>query len=105
MTMTENVIRITIELVETGERRAYARRDAWTLAALIAANDRGVTPIERPAPRWSEYVRRLRRSGLIIETMTEAHGGPYRGHHGRYVLRTVVKVIAMERAANDNAPR
>jgi alkylation response protein AidB-like acyl-CoA dehydrogenase len=98
--MTEAVTRIVVRDDATGLCYTFTRRDAWTLAALVAANDKGVTPIERPAPRWSEYVRRLRKAGLIIETIPEKHGGPYSGTHGRYVLRTKLTVLA-----NDNAPR
>ncbi|MGL5362988.1 MAG: winged helix domain-containing protein [Bosea sp. (in: a-proteobacteria)] len=78
---------------------SFAGRDAWTLARLIEAGDKGVTPLERPAPRWSEYVRRLRRAGLTIETITEKHGGPYSGHHGRYVLRSAITVLRSKVAA------
>ena len=40
--------------------REVKGRYAWTLAQLVAAGERGVTPIERPAPRWSHYVFWLR---------------------------------------------
>jgi alkylation response protein AidB-like acyl-CoA dehydrogenase len=94
--MTDAVTRIVVREEVTGHCHTFTRRDAWTLAALVAANDKGVTPIERPAPRWSEYVRRLRKAGLVIETIPEKHGGPYKGTHGRYVLRSVVTVIHSE---------
>jgi hypothetical protein len=97
--MTESVLELTIMDTATGQRMGFAGRDAWTLAPLIEAGEMGVTPLERPAPRWSEYVRRLRRAGLMIETVTEKHGGPYSGHHGRYVLRTAVTVIRSKVAA------
>lgn len=67
-------------------------RMLWALRALMAAGPNGVTPIERPAPRWSAYVHKLRRMGLVIETIPEEHGGPFPGTHGRYVLRTVVAI-------------
>ena len=66
-------------------------RDAWALDQLIAAGRKGCTPIERPAPRWSAYVHRLRELGVPIETNWESHGGPYAGKHGRYVLRADVQ--------------
>ncbi|MFG1278257.1 winged helix domain-containing protein [Xanthobacter autotrophicus] len=72
-------------------------RVAWTLAHLLQAGERGCTPIERPAPRWSDYVFKLRKAGLTVETIDEAHGGSYSGTHARYVLRTPVEVIAEER--------
>jgi len=86
---------IVIELprLDGHERIALSGRVAWTLLALIAAGDRGVTPIERPAPRWSDYVHRLRSFGVDIETIREPHGGPFPGEHGRYVLRSQVRVV------------
>lgn len=68
-------------------------RVAWTLSHLIQAGDHGVTPIERPAPRWSDYVFKLRKAGVTVETLDEAHGGSYSGTHARYVLRSSVEVI------------
>lgn len=61
-------------------------RDRWALEALIAAGPRGCTPITAPAPRWAAYVHNLRGLGVAIYTITEAHGGPFAGHHARYVL-------------------
>lgn len=65
-------------------------RDAWALDRLREAGPRGCTPIDQPAPRWSAYVHNLRGLGVPIETVTEAHGGEFAGHHGRYVLRAKV---------------
>jgi len=65
-------------------------RDAWALQELMAAGERGCTPIDRPGPRWSGYVHKLRRAGIAVETRTEAHGGAFAGHHARYVLRSRV---------------
>ena len=63
-------------------------RFRWTLERLIEAGDKGCTPIEQPAPRWSHYVWILRHEhGLNIETLEEKHGGPFPGRHARYVLR------------------
>lgn len=75
-------------------------RDAWALLNLIRAGERGCTPIDVPGPRWSHYVYKLRRAGFVIETIEEAHGGPFAGHHARYVLRSQVSVLSeMGRAA------
>lgn len=74
-------------------RRIHVRtkREAWALDALRSAGPTGCTPIDNPAPRWSGYVHRLRNNhNLNIETVTEPHGGEFRGHHARYVLRTTV---------------
>lgn len=74
-------------------------RDAWALDALLRAGERGVTPIERPAPRWSHYIFKLRKAGLVVETIDEPHSGAYAGHHARYVLRSAIEVLEEERAA------
>lgn len=65
-------------------------RDRWALEALMAARKTGVTPIRTPAPRWAAYIFNLRELGIRIDTITETHGGPFPGHHGRYVLRSAV---------------
>ena len=65
-----------------------AGREEWALSHLIAAGDRGCTPIDTPGPRWSDYVFKLKKRGIVIETVTEAHGGPFKGTHARYVLRS-----------------
>lgn len=90
--MPGEVIEIVAKIGERPPQR-FAGRFAWTLDALAKAGERGVTPIERPAPRWSHYVYRLRRDGVPIETVTERHGGAYSGNHARYVLRGPVQII------------
>lgn len=65
-------------------------RDRWALEALINAGDKGCTPIDTPGPRWSSYVYNLRGLGIPIETMSEPHGGSFKGTHARYVLRATV---------------
>lgn len=65
---------------------------AKALAALVAAGPRGVTALEVDswAYRLGAYVHSLRHDcGLAIETMREPHEG---GWHGRYVLRSPVRV-------------
>jgi hypothetical protein len=71
-----------------------AGREEWALSHLMAAGSHGCTPIDTPGPRWSDYVFRLRRRGIDIATITEAHGGPYAGHHARYVLRSKVERLS-----------
>lgn len=90
-----NLRAITIELdTDNGPHRmTFEGREAWALGQLMAAGERGVTPIHRPAPRWSHYIHMLRKAGLDIETIHEPHGGPFSGHHGRYVLRSMVKML------------
>lgn len=67
-------------------------RDAWALLSLLMVGPRGLTPISRPAPRWSHYVFKLRRAGIDVQTITEGHEGSFAGHHARYVLRDRVTV-------------
>lgn len=89
-------IYIVVE-AETGHGNVllcYSGRNAWALTNLIDAGERGCTPIDTPGPRWSAYVHNLRGDGLDIETITEPHGGPYKGTHARYVLRSSVSVIS-----------
>ena len=78
--------------LEDGTVKRYTGRQAWTLQQLVASGATGVTPIERPAPRWSDYVLHLRRSGLTIETIPEKHSGLFSGTHGRYVLHDKLKL-------------
>lgn len=65
-------------------------RDRWALECLMIAGAKGCTPIDRPGPRWSAYVFNLRALGLNIETVHEEHGGPFKGTHARYILRSTV---------------
>lgn len=65
-------------------------RDRWALECLIVAGDRGCTPIELPAPRWSTFIRHLRASGLKIDRLVEAQMNGNRGRRVRYVLRSHV---------------
>ncbi len=74
----------------------FRGRDAWALAELINAGAAGVTPIDRPAPRWSHSVWKLKRAGIVVETIHERHGGAFSGTHARYVLRSAVQVIEVQ---------
>jgi len=93
--MTRSVsLSIRVRIGESDGRVVNIRgREAWALRMLVAAGDRGCTPIEHPGPRWSGYVHDLRKLGLSIETVREAHGGPFPGAHARYVLRGSVTVL------------
>lgn len=84
---------ITVVIEGDTTPRTFKGRDAWALGNLIAAGERGCTPIDHPGPRWSHYVFKLRGGGLGIETIDERHAGPYAGSHARYVLRTLVTVV------------
>lgn len=73
-------------------------RNGWALAELVQAGGKGCTPIDNPAPRWSAYVHRLRHEyGLNIKTIHEGHGGPFPGNHARYVLKSRVRLVGIEK--------
>lgn len=72
----------------------FQGREAWALLQLVAAGVNGITPISRPAPRWSAYIRQLRLRGVGIRTVKERHGPPFAGQHGRYVLTMPVVVVS-----------
>ncbi len=95
--MTSAIRSITVHFNEA--TKTFEGRMAWALTELLAAGVNGCTPITHPGPRWSDYVLKLRRAGLNIETITEKHGGAYAGHHARYVLRTPVSVVELQEAA------
>lgn len=95
-----NIVKMEIRVGGAAGRTLNVKgRNAWALDALLRAGERGVTPIERPAPRWSHYVFKLREAGLIVETIDEPHAGTYSGYHARYVLRSAIEVLEEERAA------
>lgn len=87
-----------VELLASVDGRAAVTikgRYARCMHTLIQAGAKGVSPaIDDPMPRWSHYVFWLRsRFGVVIETVTEKHGGPYAGTHARYVLHSTVTVL------------
>ncbi|RMF11365.1 MAG: hypothetical protein D6763_03260 [Alphaproteobacteria bacterium] len=85
---------------EGGETRLTATgRNAWALMELYRAGKRGCTPIDNPGPRWSAYVHNLRRMGVNIATVHEAHKGPFPGTHARYVLESPIRIEAAEGGA------
>lgn len=85
--------RVIAKIEPDGGIHKVIGRDAWALQHLRRAGERGCTPIDTPGPRWSHYVFKLRRAGFLIETVEEPHGGPFSGHHARYVLRSKVSII------------
>ena len=89
--------RITIQWPD-GRRQMFHGREAWTLRHLVTAGPTGITTLEQPAPRWSHYVFKLRKAGLVITTDREPHGGSYPGSHGRYRLTTPVTIVAEDAA-------
>ena len=71
-------------------------RLAWMMQELVAAGDKGISPLHNPAPRASHYVMSFRRKGGIIETDTQRHGGAFPGVHGTYRLKSVVTIEQVE---------
>lgn len=84
---------VTFTLDDSPDDLTAIGRDGWMLLKLVKAGDAGVTSIENIGPRASHYVLKLRRMGVQIETKSESHGGVFAGSHGRYILRSKVKVV------------
>lgn len=94
MRATKCKIWVRARVLPDGEPVTIFGREAWCLRALVEAGEKGCTPISNPAPRWSAYVHDLRHKfGLVIETIHEAHAGPYAGSHARYVLHSEVVIL------------
>lgn len=88
--MPQNKSKFTILSEPKPRALELERRTAWALDVLRKAGDRGIKPLEHPAPRWSAYVATLRAHGIEIDSVREKHAGEFPGHHGRYVLRLKV---------------
>jgi hypothetical protein len=93
-----DVKRLVARIGDNGSERTFKGRTAWALNRLVTAGERGVTPIEHPGPRWSDYIFKLRRAGVPVETIDEKHGGTYSGSHARYRLLVPVEVVSTEMA-------
>jgi hypothetical protein len=87
------ILIVKAQIGEAGPVVKVRGRDAWALLELKAANDDGCTPIDHPGPRWSGYVHKLRKAGIIIATIRERHSGPFAGQHARYVLISIVTIL------------
>jgi hypothetical protein len=59
------ILVVKAQIGKTGPVVTVRGRDAWALLELKAANDNGSTPIDHPGPRWSGYVHKLRKAGII----------------------------------------
>lgn len=78
-----------------GREIELSGRCAWMAERLIEAGRRGVTTAELPpGVRVSDYIMKLRRRGLGIETRGERHGGQFPGRHGAYVLTSPVTILS-----------
>ncbi|GLQ25780.1 winged helix domain-containing protein [Sulfitobacter pacificus] len=87
-------IEVTL-LSEQPRTFALKGRLGWAMTQLVDAGPKGLTPITRPAPRWSAYVFDLRELGIPIETEMEPHEGSYPGHHARYRLACDAQVTVL----------
>ncbi len=96
-------LQITARILPDGPAFTLRGRDAWALLELIRVGEGGCTPLDTPGPRWSGYVYNLRRQGLVIETITESHGGQFAGHHARYVLHSPVQIVSRSDAMEGRA--
>jgi hypothetical protein len=75
-----------------GTTHSAKGRDAWAFWELIRAGAKGCTALDYPGARLSAYFHSLRTDyALPIETLHEAHDGPFKGVHRRYVLRAMVR--------------
>lgn len=91
--------KITVRVA--GRVREFVGRDGWALDRLIDAGQGGLTTaMLPPGVRFSQYVLKLRRAGIDVETRHESHGGIFSGRHGVYVLKT-----HCERVTPPNAER
>ena len=90
------ILIVRAKIGDDGPVITFRGRDAWALLQLRAANENGCTPIDNPGPRWSGYVHKLRKTGIVIETIREVHGGPFSGQHARYVLRSLITILSRE---------
>src|ERR1700682_5550448 len=77
------VVHLTVQRPD-GSTLDLKGREAWSLHELIRSGAAGCTPIDNPAPRWSDCIFKLRKRGLNVETIHEAHKGAFAGTHGRY---------------------
>jgi len=87
------ILVVKAQIGETGPVVTCADVTHGALLELKAANENGCTPIDHPGPRWSGYVHKLRRAGIIVETIREKHGGPFSGQHARDVLRSLISIL------------
>jgi hypothetical protein len=76
--MVDDVVKLHVRK-DGGSERILKGRVAWMLAELLRAGERGVTPIERPAPRMSDYALKLRGQGIVVKAIDERHGGARHG--------------------------
>jgi len=99
---TGNVVEVTAS-IDGKPQQTFVGRQAWAFSELVAAGETGCTPITTPGPRWSDYVFKLRRDGVSVETIDERHGGSFSGTHARYIVRSSVRLIEVVRESEARA--
>ncbi|MBZ0216945.1 MAG: hypothetical protein K8F25_10365 [Fimbriimonadaceae bacterium] len=92
----EKIKSLSVRRLDTDEVLSTKGRESWALAQLIVTGPKGFTTLERPAPRTAHYVHLLRKHGLPVQTIEEAHGGTYRGTHARYRLDVPLAILDAE---------
>jgi hypothetical protein len=80
---------------EGGEAREIkvTRRIAWCLHELVRAGTQGITSLSYAGARLSHYIFCLRRQGIVIDVAREPNIGAFGGTHGRYRLKSRVRII------------
>lgn len=101
---TGPVVEVTAS-VDGKPPQTFHGRQAWALHALVLAGAAGCTPIDTPGPRWSDYIFKLRRDGVCVQTIDEPHAGAFSGAHARYVVRSSVRLIEVVRESEARARR
>ena len=67
-------------------------RNLWALGQLAEAGKLGITSGAYAGVRVAAHVHNLRKAGLEIETVHEAHRGAFPGTHARYVLHSIARI-------------
>jgi hypothetical protein len=62
----------------------------------MLANPEGITSIEFPGQRLADGIFKLRRAGVTVETIHEAHDGDAPGHHARYRIVSKIERLSAE---------
>lgn len=96
--MIADVTSILVTIAGQPEPLRFRGRLAWALDQLISAGARGCSTVANPAPRWSDYVFKIRKAGIDITTIDEPHGGSFPGRHARYRLAVPVTVVERGRS-------
>ncbi|MDW9711865.1 winged helix domain-containing protein [Sinorhizobium meliloti] len=71
----------------------FVGREAYTLRKLLDAGDRGISSLDHVGIRLAHYCMKIRRAGIVIETVKTPQRGEYRGWYGIYKLRSRLSVL------------